>query len=180
MQVKRVMDKEKQKENLDFFDIFFGKMEGILWKKTQSCLLVAQWSQCCWIWLPTTSREVKTVQQICTTQGEPSRQGSNVARPWIRPAYSAGQFLCHSNHSSLFIKLVIEECIWFLLFQYLLCCLIHLIIRIKKLPHEHPQLQLSMKKWRSWIKTSAYQEQILKQTNISLIYILDFPSLNWD
>lgn len=42
MQVKRVMDKEKQKENLDFFDIFFGKMEGILWKKTQSCLLVAQ------------------------------------------------------------------------------------------------------------------------------------------
>lgn len=42
IQVKRVMDKEKQKENLDFFDIFFGKMEGILWKKTQSCLLVAQ------------------------------------------------------------------------------------------------------------------------------------------
>lgn len=60
----------------------------------------------------------------------------------------------------------------FFSYAYLLCCPIHWMIRINKLPHEHPQLQLPLKKCRGWIKTYEYQEWKLKQTNISPIYLL--------
>lgn len=91
----------------------------------------------------------KSVQQ-CTWGTQLTRKQCSQA--WIKPACSAGQFLCHSSHSSLFGKLVIEECICFLSFQYLLCCLIHLINRIKKLPHEHPQSNYQLRKAEAELK----------------------------
>lgn len=144
-QGKRMKGREKKKKReFEFLCYLLGQQGGNLWEKNPK--LAAGWTVTT-VMLNMSSNSRQRSQNCATdlyngAWGEPSWQGSNAARPWIRPASSAGQFLCLSSHSSLFMKLAVWEYIWLLSYQYLLCCPIHWIIRINKLPHDHPQLQL--------------------------------------
>lgn len=94
----------------------------------------------------------KSVQQCI---GGTQLTGKQCSQAWIRPACSAGQFLCHSSHSYLFIKSVIKNASGFCHFRSPMLS-DPLDKQNQKVPHEHAQLQLSKRKSRSWIKTSEY------------------------